>query len=83
MFFEIVILNNFAILTRKTPVFESLLNKVARLEACHFIRKRLQYRCFPVNIAKFLRTVFLKNTSGGCFCAIYSSGFYDIYKSGN
>ena len=27
----------------------------------------LQHRCFPVNIVKFLRTVFLQNTSGGCF----------------
>ena len=28
------------------------------LQACNFIRKRLQQRCFPVNIAKFLRTGF-------------------------
>ena len=33
-----------------------------------FIKNRLQHRCFPVNIKKFLRTVFLQNTSGGCFC---------------
>ena len=25
-------------------------------------------RCFSVNIAKFLRTTFLQNTSHGCFC---------------
>ena len=25
---------------------------------CNFIEKRLQHRCFPVNIAKFLRTAF-------------------------
>ena len=34
-------------------------------------------RCFPANIEKFLRTSFLKNTSGGYFCQctewIYSS----------
>ena len=23
--------------------------------------------CYPINIAKFLRTAFLKNASGGCF----------------
>ena len=23
------------------------------IQACNFIKKRLQYRCFPVNIAKF------------------------------
>ena len=32
------------------------------------VKKSLQHRCFPVNFAKFLRTPFLKNTSGGCFC---------------
>ena len=32
------------------------------------INKRLLHRCFPVNFAKFLRTPFLQNTSGGCFC---------------
>ena len=32
--------------------------KSCRPEACNFniIKKRLRYRCFPVNIAKFLRT---------------------------
>ena len=32
------------------------------------LKKRLWHRCFPVNFAKFLRTPFLQNTSGGCFC---------------
>ena len=27
----------------------------------------LRHRCFPVNIVKFLRTAYLKNTSGGSF----------------
>ena len=31
------------------------------LQACNFIKKRLQYRCFPVNFGKFLRTHFSKN----------------------
>ena len=31
-------------------------------------KKRLWHRCFPVNFTKFLRTPFLLNTSGGCFC---------------
>ena len=46
---------------RKTPVLKSLFNKVAGLKACNFIKKRLQRRCFPANIAKFLRTAILKN----------------------
>ena len=28
---------------------------------CNFIKKRLQHKCFPVNIAKFLRTPILTN----------------------
>ena len=31
------------------------------LKIYKFIKKRLQHRCFPVNIAKFLRTPILKN----------------------
>ena len=31
------------------------------------LKKRLSHRCFPVNFAKFLRTLFLQNTSGGYF----------------
>ena len=30
-------------------------------------RRRLWYRCFPVNSTKFLGTLFLQNTSVGCF----------------
>ena len=52
---------------KKTPVLGSLFNKVASLQICNFLKKRRQHRCFPVNIAKFLRTPFLQNTSGVCF----------------
>ena len=31
------------------------------LQACNFIKNRLQHRCFPLNIAKFLRTPVSKN----------------------
>ena len=41
---------------RKTPVLESLFNEVAGPQTCNFIRKRLQDNCFPMNIAKFLKT---------------------------
>ena len=37
-------------------------NKVAGLKACNFIKKSLRHRCFPMNIAKFLRTHILKNS---------------------
>ena len=83
MFFEIGVLKVCNI-HRKTPVLESLFSKVASLEACNFIKKRLQHRCFPVNIAKFLIKLYLKNTTGGCFCALNTSGiWWHIYKSGN
>ena len=48
---------------RKTPVSESLFNKVAGLTPATFFKKRISRRCFPVNFAKFLRTPFLQNTS--------------------
>ena len=42
-------------------MLESPFNKIAGLQACNFIKNRLQYRCFPVNFVKFLRTPILKN----------------------
>ena len=33
----------------------------AGLQACNFVKKRHQHRCFPVNITKFLRTPILKD----------------------
>ena len=36
-------------------------DKVKSLNACNFIRKRLWHRCFPVSIAKMLKTPTLKN----------------------
>ena len=40
----------------KTPVLESLFNKVARLKTCQFIKRRLKHNCFPMKFATFLRT---------------------------
>ena len=34
------------------------------------LRTRLRHRCFAVNFAKFFRTLFLKKTSGPCFCFV-------------
>ena len=42
-------------------MLESLFNKITALKTFSFIKKRLQHRCFPVNIAKFLSTPILKN----------------------
>ena len=43
-------------------MLESLFNKVAGFQAYNFVKKRLQHRHLPVNIANFLRTRILKNT---------------------
>ena len=53
IFFQIGILKNFAIFT---PVSEPFFNRDTCLKVCNFIKKRLQYRWFPVNIAKLVRT---------------------------
>ena len=42
----------------KNFAMESVFDKVAGLQDCNFIRKRLQHRSFPVNNAKFLRAAF-------------------------
>ena len=55
-------LKNFAIFTGKL-VLNFLLSKVTGLKARNFMKKKLQHRCFPLNIAKLLRTiVFISNT---------------------
>ena len=51
-------------------MLESYFNKVAGLQAYNFIKKRVQHRCFPVNITKLLRTSILKNIVKGCFCQL-------------
>ena len=42
-------------------MLESLFNKVAVIQPSNFNKERLQHRCFPVNIANFLKTPVLKN----------------------
>ena len=49
-------------------MLESVFNKAAGLQTCNIIKKRLQHRCFPVNIGKFLRIPISKN-----ICAKQSS----------
>ena len=38
-------------ISQKISMLESLFNKVARLKASNFIKKRLQHRCFPLKFA--------------------------------
>ena len=66
---------------RKTPALDSLFNKVSRLQACNFVRKRLQYRCFLVGFAKFIITLFFwRIDANGCF--LKGKGFEQLVNIG-
>ena len=64
------VLRNFAKFTGKHLCQSLYFNKVAGLRPATLLKKRLWHRCFPVNFVKFLRNLFLQNTSGGCFSII-------------
>ena len=49
-------------------MLESPFNRLASFKTFDFLKKRLQHRCFPMNIAKFLGTVFLWKSANNCFC---------------
>ena len=53
------VLKNLAIFMRK-HLYRSLF--LTKLQPRNFIKKRLQDRWFPVNIAKFLRTAWILDT---------------------
>ena len=68
MVFKIDVLNSFThglhvhvlqYLQERT-VLQLPFNIVAGLEVCNCVKKRLQHRCFLVNIAKFLRKTYLQ-----------------------
>ena len=51
-------------------MLDSLFNKVAGLQSCNFVKKRLQHRSFSVNIVEFLTTPVLKNSRERLFLRI-------------
>ena len=55
------VLKKFANFTKKTPVLESLVHKVAGLKACNFIKKRPQHMSSLVKFVNFLRTPIVKD----------------------
>ena len=68
VFCEKRILKNFAKFTGKHLCHSLFFNKIA----CSFIKKRLWYRCFPVNFVKFLKTPFFHKTApGDCFWKMF------------
>ena len=74
MFFRTGALKNFAML-------EFLFNKVAGLQTCNFINKKLHHRCFSVKFAKSLRASFLQSTSGGCFWKYLMNSLFIAYEN--
>ena len=42
-------------------LFLKISQYTVKFQLCNVIKKRIQHRCFPVNIAKFLRTPIFKN----------------------
>ena len=66
MFFKIGFLKNFANSSEKRLRLRLFLIKM-QIQTCDFVKKRLQNKSFLAKFAKFLRTHFLQNTSGGCF----------------
>ena len=71
--FKIGVLKNFAIFKGKHLCWSLFLINLWIFKACKFTRNRLQCRCFPVNIAKFLRTVFLQKTCRGYYYKSFNS----------
>ena len=67
MFYKKAALKNLVILTGKHLCWSLFFNKNAGLQSCNFLKKRLQHRCFPMNIAKFVRIPVMKNISRGLF----------------
>ena len=73
---------------KKTSVSESIFRKVAGLQPCSYIKKRLQHWCFPVKFAKFLRTSTVKNIFERLFLFVSpqntiakSSGKFELYRT--
>ena len=65
------VLRNFAKYTGKHLCQSLLFNKVAGMRPAPSLKKILCHRCFPVNLAKFLRTPFLPKTSGRLLLLVY------------
>ena len=60
---------------QKAPMFKPLFNKAGGLKPVFLLKNRFQRRCFPMNIAKFLRTAFLWIT----FCSFYFYMMIEIF----
>ena len=64
-------------------IFAKFTGNYLCLRPATLLKKRLWHKCFPVNFAKFLRTPFLQNISGGCFCNCIIYFLFARYNRGN
>ena len=62
MFYKKGVPENLAKFTGKHLFLSLYINKVKGVRTANLLKKRLWRRCFPVNLAKFLRTPFLEIT---------------------
>ena len=67
--------------TGKHLCYSFFFNKNIGLQACHFIKKRLQYICFLDNTEKFLRTAIFKNICIGQFFLLYKFERFSPWKN--
>ena len=73
----------------ETPVLDSPFYKILGLRLASFLKKRLWYRCFPVNFAIFQELLFHRTPSGDRFwwlcdsisCKKYQSPVYSWRKN--
>ena len=49
------------------PNLGFFISYIRDLEACNFIKKRLQHSCFPMKFAKFLRITNWRTSANDCF----------------
>ena len=75
------ILKNSGNFRGKKPVLESLVNKVAGLQACNSIKRRLQHSCFAVKFPKCLRTPIWRTPANGCFSVKLFQFFFNFGKT--
>ena len=64
--------------------FHNFYNLIKRHNLPTLLKKRLWHRYFSVNFAKFLRTTFLRNTSGRlllCFSASHGFAQHFLFKN--
>ena len=64
VFYKKDVLRNFTTFKGEHLCQSLFFNKAASLRPATLLKKRLGHRCFPVNFAKFPRTLFLQSTSG-------------------